>query len=45
MKYVFMFLITAIAAYTLAMMISYSVTGKPDPRDKFRICWWKEEAE
>ena len=37
-----MALITAIAVYTLAMMISFAKTGKPDPEEKFRICWWKE---
>ena len=42
MSVMIMALITAIAVYTLAMMISCAKTGKPDPEEKFRICWWKE---
>lgn len=42
MQYIFLVMLTVIAVYTLAMMISFAKTGKPDPKEKFRICWWKE---
>ena len=42
MQYIFLVMLTVIAVYTLAMMISFAKTGKPDPEEKFRICWWKE---
>ena len=38
-----MALLAAMALYFLAMMISFAKTGKPDPEEKFRLLWWKED--
>lgn len=45
MGVIIMIVITAIAFYSLAMMICRAKTGKPDPEEEFRICWWKEESK